>query len=138
VFTAFAVVLGTLVVQGLTLRPLLQALNLHDDDPVGQEVGRARERALQAALAVLDGDPSPAVDTVRQELVAHLKPPAADPDAIEVRQSSHDEVHRRALTAARQVVFEMRASDDIGDDAFHQLEEEFDWIEMSSGARQEP
>jgi hypothetical protein len=27
VFTAFAVVLGTLVVQGLTLRPLLQALN---------------------------------------------------------------------------------------------------------------
>ena len=55
-----------------------------------------------------------------------------------MRQSSHDEVYRRALTAARQVVFEMWASDDIGDDAFHQLEEEFDWIEMGSGARQGP
>jgi hypothetical protein len=28
----------------------------------------------------------------------------------------------------------MRANGDIGDDAFHQLEEELDWIEMGSGA----
>jgi hypothetical protein len=27
----------------------------------------------------------------------------------------------------------MRAGDEIGDDAFHQLEEELDWIEMSDG-----
>src|SRR5262249_50078021 len=38
VFTAFAVVLGTLVIQGLTLKPLLRLLDLHDDDPVGREV----------------------------------------------------------------------------------------------------
>ena len=56
VFTAFSVVLGTLVIQGLTLRPLLRALDLHDGDPVGQETELARERALQAALATLDGD----------------------------------------------------------------------------------
>ena len=31
----------------------------------------------------------------------------------------------------------MRAQDDIGDDAFHQLEEEFDWIEMGTGGRDE-
>ena len=37
VLTAFAVVLGTLVIQGLTLKPLLRALDLHDDDPVGRE-----------------------------------------------------------------------------------------------------
>jgi hypothetical protein len=30
VLTAFSVVLGTLVIQGLTLKPLLRALNLHD------------------------------------------------------------------------------------------------------------
>src|SRR3977135_2191444 len=35
VLTAFSVVLGTLAVQGLTLGPLLRALDLHDDDPVG-------------------------------------------------------------------------------------------------------
>ena len=51
VLTAFFVVLGTLVIQGLTLEPLLRALNLHDDDPVGREVKAARERALRAGLA---------------------------------------------------------------------------------------
>src|SRR6516162_5281354 len=39
VLTAFAVVLGTLVIQGLTLKPLLRALDLHDDDPVSRELG---------------------------------------------------------------------------------------------------
>jgi NhaP-type Na+/H+ or K+/H+ antiporter len=42
VFTAFFTVLGTLIVQGLTLRPLLAHLRLEDDDPVGRETGRAR------------------------------------------------------------------------------------------------
>jgi hypothetical protein len=30
----------------------------------------------------------------------------------------------------------MRANDDIGDDAFHQLEDELDWIEMAGGGRE--
>ena len=50
VLTAFSVVLGTLVIQGLTLAPLLRVLNLHDDDPVGRELRTARERALPRAL----------------------------------------------------------------------------------------
>ena len=46
VLTAFLVVLGTLLIQGLTLKALLRALNLHDGDPV------ARRRACRApALA---------------------------------------------------------------------------------------
>jgi CPA1 family monovalent cation:H+ antiporter len=135
VFTAFSVVLGTLVIQGLTLRPLLEALDLHDDDPVGREVALARQRAVQAALATFEDDTSTVAEGVRQELSAHLKQ-ATDPAGTETQRSAHDEIHQRALAAARQVVFEMRASDDIGDDAFHQLEEEFDWVEMGSGARQ--
>jgi hypothetical protein len=27
----------------------------------------------------------------------------------------------------------MRATDEIGDDAFHQMEEELDWLEMAGG-----
>src|SRR5579862_6973005 len=38
VLTAFAVVLGTLVVQGLTLRTLVMMLRLEDDSPVDNEV----------------------------------------------------------------------------------------------------
>ena len=133
VLTAFSVVLGTLVIQGLTLKPLLRALDLHDDDPVGQEVALARERALKAALSTFEGDLSPAAEAVRHELVAHLEQATADPADGETRRSGHEEIHRRAIAAAREVVFEMRAADDIGDDAFHQLEEEFDWVEMGSG-----
>jgi CPA1 family monovalent cation:H+ antiporter len=54
VFAAFGVSLGTLVIQGLTLKPLLRALRLNDDDPVGREVGEGRERAYRAGLASLD------------------------------------------------------------------------------------
>jgi hypothetical protein len=58
VLTAFAVVLGTLVIQGLTLKPLLRALDLHDDDPVGRELHRAppesRGLAMGAYTAFLD------------------------------------------------------------------------------------
>jgi CPA1 family monovalent cation:H+ antiporter len=134
VLTAFAIVIGTLVLQGLTLRPLIRALDLHDDDPVGREVDAARERALEAALAIFAGDTSPAAEAVRLEFEAHLSRSAPGAAAAQSRGSVHGEIHRRALAAARRVVFDMRARDDIGDDAFHRLEEEFDWIEMGIGA----
>ena len=74
VLTAFAVVVGTLVIQGLTLKPLLRALDLKDDDPVGREVALARERALGAGLAIFEGDRSRHADAVRLEFAAHLAP----------------------------------------------------------------
>jgi Na+/H+ antiporter len=55
VLTAFAVVVGTLVVQGLSLRPLLRLIDLHDDNPVEREIRLAWTRGLEAALAALDG-----------------------------------------------------------------------------------
>jgi NhaP-type Na+/H+ or K+/H+ antiporter len=133
VLTAFSVVLGTLVLQGLTLKPLLRALNLRDDDPVGHEVRTARERALRAGLAEFEHDRSPVADAVRQEFSAHLGSADSDPEQGEARRFAHNDIHRRALGAARQVVLTMRANDEIGDDAFHQLEEELDWIEMAGG-----
>ena len=50
------------------------------------------------------------------------------------RARAHGELHRGALKAARQAVLAMRANDEIGDDAFHQIEEELDWLEMAEGA----
>jgi len=132
VLTAFFVVLGTLVLQGLTLGPLLQALDLHDDDPVGHEVIAARERALRAVLAEVERDRSPVAETVRQEFTAHLGSVDGSPERG-AKRSAHRDIHRRALQAARQTVLAMRASEEIGDDAFHQMEEELDWIEMSGG-----
>jgi NhaP-type Na+/H+ or K+/H+ antiporter len=133
VLTAFAVVVGTLVVQGLTLKPLIKALHFAEDDPVAREVESARQRALDAALAALDGESSPAVQVIRRVLGARLGGLASAtpvPAGAEA-PASWQELELRAIRAARLVTFEMRSRDDIGDDAFHRLEEEFDRIEVS-------
>jgi CPA1 family monovalent cation:H+ antiporter len=135
VFTAFAVVVGTLVIQGLTLKPLLRVLDLRDDDPVGREVSAARERALYAGLATFGPNPSPLTDTVREEFTVHFAR-----EQLEARDAArvvHVEAHRAALRAARDAILAMRANDEIGDDAFHMMEEELDWLEMSDGNRSE-
>jgi len=130
VLTAFAVVFGTLVLQGLTLKPLIRVLRLEDDDPVGREVEAARERALEAALSTLENDRSPAAEAVRLELSAHLGAHAASGEEVGEAHASHEDVHRLALQAARRTVLAMRDRDEIGDDAFHRLEEELDRVEV--------
>jgi monovalent cation/hydrogen antiporter len=127
VLAAFSVVLGTLIIHGLTLKPLLLAFELDDDDPVSREVRGARERALRAALASFSDEDSPVANAVREELTTHLAHERVAPDG----HSEHEELHRRGLHAARKEVLTMRANREIGDDAFHQLEEELDWLEMS-------
>ena len=117
------------MIQGLTLKPLLRALGLRDDDPVGREVSAARGRALAAGLASLENETAAAADTVRHELSAHL----GRESVTEVRRAQHTELHRRALGAARQEVLRMRAAEEIGDDAFHQVEEDLDWLDMAGG-----
>jgi CPA1 family monovalent cation:H+ antiporter len=135
VLTAFCIVLGTLVLQGLTLKPLVRAMNLHDDDPVGREVTLARERAVQAAITSLDGDDSPAARAVRLNYESLLKRAGQRPAEGECGSDVHGDLRRRALQAARQSASDMRRSDEIGDDAFHRLEEELDWVEMSDAVR---
>jgi len=130
VFTTFAVVLGTLVIQGLTLKPLLRALDLQDDDPVASELQLARDRAREAGLATLANNDSPVANTVRQEFTAHLTR-TGDGETNEPLRAEHGELHRNAVHAARDAILAMRASDEIGDDAFHQIEEELDWLEMA-------
>jgi CPA1 family monovalent cation:H+ antiporter len=129
VLTASAVVLGTLVMQGLTLGPLVRSFHLRDDDPVSREVEAARDRAVSAAIALLDGHDSDVARIVRQEFVSHLQPGLVD---LEDQPETHQQLHRSALVIARRTILDMRASDEIGDDAFHQLEQEFDWIEMAA------
>jgi CPA1 family monovalent cation:H+ antiporter len=131
VFTGFVVVLGTLTIQGLTLKPLLRALDLHDGDPVGREVNAARERALEAGLESFADEHSAVADAVREEFVTHL---ASDTAPGAARRTAHTGIHHAAIAAARRAVLAMREHDEIGDDAFHQIEEELDWLEMAGGS----
>ena len=104
------------------------------DDPVGREVNLAREHALRAGVAALEHDSSPVAREVKREFTAHLGS-VAGPGQSDARRSAHHDLHHRALQAARQAVLGMRANEEIGDDAFHRIEEELDWIEMSDGGK---
>ena len=132
-FTAFAVVLGSLVIQGLTLRPLIAALRLKEDDFVANEVARARGVAYRAALEEIDGDPSEAAELLRLEYRAVLLQAKDDPDGgIASNELPADPLRRRAILAARRAILGLRESEAIGDDAFHMLEEELDRAELGA------
>ena len=130
--TASAVVLGTLVIQGLTLKPLLRLLDLRDDDYVGREIAAARERAVHAGLESIADDHSPAAGRIRESFHARL---GASPPGVRGERSTDVAPLARALRAARQAVVAMRDNEEIGDDAFHRLEEELDWLEMAALGR---
>ena len=131
--TAFAVVLGSLVLQGLTLRPLILALNLKEDDVVGNEVARARGAAYRAALDEIDGDPSEEAELLRLEYRGLLLRAEDDPEGgIASSELPADPLRRRAIAAARKAILNLRQSEAIGDDAFHQLEEELDRAELGA------
>lgn len=133
VLSAAVVVLGTLVIQGLTLKPLLRMLKLRDDDPVGREESAAHARALEAALSAVAHERSAAAETVRQKFTALLTFEKAAQDEGDMRGDHYVDIYLHALQAARQAVLAMRDSDAIGDDAFHRIEEKLDWLEMASG-----
>ena len=131
--TACSVVLGTLVIQGLTLRPLILALGLKDENPVASEVARARGIAYRAALDEIDGDPSEEAELLRLEYRALLIQAKDNPDGgVVTAELPADPLRRRAIGAARRAILTLRQSEDIGDDAFHQLEEELDRAELSA------
>jgi CPA1 family monovalent cation:H+ antiporter len=127
--TAFAVVLGTLTVQGLTLKPLMKMLRLPDDDTVGKELKLARAKALKAALAELDGDQSEAAEALRRELGDALDQTRKGADA---RDSTENALRRRVVAVSRQAIADQRRRGEIGDDAYRAREEEFDGLELSA------
>jgi monovalent cation/hydrogen antiporter len=105
--------------------------------PSRRELSAARERALRAGLASFARDRSPIAEVVRQEFTARLAYERPDADADDATHSAHSEIYRGALQAARQAVLAMRANDEIGDAAFHRMEEELDWLEMAGGRKGE-
>ncbi|MCX8255010.1 Na+/H+ antiporter [Beijerinckiaceae bacterium RH AL1] len=132
--TAFVVVLGTLTIQGMTLKPLVQWAGLEDDDPVGREIGRARTEINRAALSAIESEKGAAADGLRAEYAEILRLAEDHPDGFAPPQTSQDALRLRSIEAARSRLHEMRASGDIGNDAFSRLEFELDRAELHASA----
>lgn len=130
VLSAFFVVLGTLVLQGLTLKPLLKLLRFEEDRSVDDDVSRGRIVIMQAALDSLDGDETLAAKVMRKQYTAArgIAENTADPQAA----TDFDELRLRAINRQRQALHRLREEGTIGDEAFHRLEEEIDWAELDA------
>jgi CPA1 family monovalent cation:H+ antiporter len=138
---AFCVVLVTLVVQGLSLNPLMRWLALDDDQAVDREVRAARHAATRAGLDVLQsGEPGDGeLALIHRKYELRLQRYQAEAEAANGAEPAHgpglDPIVRRALDAERGTLSDLRARGVIGDDAFHRVEEELDWAELNAEAK---
>ncbi len=131
VIAAFTVVLGTLVVQGLTLGPLLRWLDLTDDGRIDRERNFARQETTRAALELLDGCTEPEAAILRREYDVLRQ----DEQMETLRPKVFGRLRIRAITAERERLLALRRSRAVGDDAYRTLEEEFDWAEGNARRR---
>lgn len=127
--SAFVVVLGTLLIQGLTLRPLLGLMRIPEDDVVDRETATARQAALAAALQRLEGDDTRAARRLREEYGDAL---ALARDEGDPRARAENALRLEMVGAGRDAIEKLRRSGAIGDDAYRQVEEELDRMEVTA------
>jgi monovalent cation/hydrogen antiporter len=137
IFLAFAVILGTLVVQGLTLPKVIDLLNIEEDRTEEKEDTKARILAAEAALARLDELVDE--DWVRPETAERLRGlygfrrtrflarfDAEDDGEIERQSADFQRLRRELLEAERAAVVGLRRDGRISDDVMHRVERDLD------------
>ena len=136
ILLTFAVILSTLVLQGLTLSPLVRRLHIAADQTLVREEAHAREQAASAALERLDQLATESwpveehVERLRTSYAQRAKrfacPDAADPDCSAEAAAAYRRLRHEALTAERQRVIALRDQDVISDEVLHRIEHELD------------
>ena len=141
IFLTFCVILATLVLQGLTLDPLIRLLNLEVDASRDQEHARAHVAAARAAqqrldeLASEDWISETAVQRLRSFYDAQERRNRARLDGSEVaedvdRATARNRLRQEVLTAERRAVIRMRDQGQIDDEVLRQVERELDLEEQ--------
>ena len=129
-FTSFAVVLVTLVVQGMTLRPLLKILDLHEDDSVEREVQLARIETVRAGLeAVRANGGGEGAELLLRRYERRLQRVESDP-TLPGSDETDSELRQKVTEAERRRLLELREDGTIGGAAFQRVEEEIDLREL--------
>src|SRR6266850_1558111 len=143
ILVTFAVILATLVLQGLPLTPLIRFLELGEDRTLELEEARAREEAAKAALTRLDelGGTSWAgrvdVDRLRALYTQRIRRASpielgADAGAARARAAVR-RLRHETLSAERRALIALRDQGAISDEVLHRLEQELDVEAMRIG-----
>jgi monovalent cation/hydrogen antiporter len=140
IFLAFIVVLVTLVLEGLTLGPLIRWLGLKGD---GGEVAREEQSARlaavvagQARVRALRGEPwlpkarAEALDSALEERRQRLEAKVAQgPDAEGGTGEGYRRLMRELIEAQRAELVRLRNEGRIGDEVLHRIESQLDMEE---------
>jgi CPA1 family monovalent cation:H+ antiporter len=137
IFLTFGVIFATLVLQGLTLAPLICALDLDDGGIGEQEEAEARIMAAEAALQRLDE--LQVEEWVRDDTAERLRGlygfrqnrfrSRVDPDgdgSLEDRSINYQRLLRELLDAERMAVQDLRRQGRIGDDVMRRVVRDLD------------
>ena len=137
IFLAFAVIVGTLLGQGLTLPALIKRLHLEDDGLERKEDTKARVRAADAALERLEELLDE--DWVRPETADRLRGlytfrrtrfqaryGVEDDGAIEQQSQAYQRLRRELLEAERAAIVALRRDGRISDDVMRRVERDLD------------
>lgn len=134
VLTAFAVVLATLVIQGLTLAPLTRLLKLDGDDGLEEEIAAARADLAAAALATLKDETGRFADHWRFSFqTAHTAATSGDVSTLEEKRR----LGLAAMHRQRKRLEELRNEQRVGADAYMMLQEELDFAEVALTSERE-
>jgi Na+/H+ antiporter len=129
VLAAFAVVLATLVIQGLTLSYLVRLLGLDFHDKGISELTGLRAELATAALSKLDGFEHPEAELLRT--VFRLEQQAIhDPERTHPFEK-YRKLALKAVMAQRELLEQLRAENRVNIDEYNLLLEEIDWRELS-------
>jgi Na+/H+ antiporter len=131
ILSAMAVVMGTLIIQGLTLEPIIRWLGVADDGgETTANISRARTQLLEAGVAAAEREPPAVAVVLKKQLQASMNVARSrhDPQA----PTHFDSAHSRAIAAQRSKLHDLRGAGEIDDDVFHILEEELDWLELAA------
>jgi hypothetical protein len=137
IFLTFSVILVTLVLQGLTLPPVIHMLGLAGSTGPHCEDQEARRLVLQAALEYLERNrPEGLPDTagLYDDLVSHYRQRLATvsenkDDAIGGKREHYSrylDLSRKIVDVERQTALRLRDEGRIGDDILRELEHELD------------
>jgi CPA1 family monovalent cation:H+ antiporter len=137
IFLTFAVIFGTLVLQGMTLKPLIRTLGVEDDGEEEREEEKARLKASEAAigrideLADEDWTYDDSIDRARRAYGYRRDRFRArfdedDDGAYEQRADQYQRLVREVLDAQRRELLRLRNEGRISDEVRRRVERDFD------------
>jgi CPA1 family monovalent cation:H+ antiporter len=128
VLAAFTVVLATLVLQGLTLAPLIRLLKLDRMEDPGRDLADARRRLAQVSLEQMGR--APPGDLTLCEFYTLKADPELAPDGKE-RLRQYRKLGLQVVGAQRRTLLRLRDDQHIDIDTYYRLQEEIDWRELT-------